>query len=180
MMPPDRDGTWLDAGNARTALPGRRTGGCLDFVWGSVAATFTVGFACYPFTWRCAEVFLNVSKTQGSLEKEIRDAGILASFALQHGASLDALVAGVTHESDGGASSIIGTALELVRAEIAHLAEPAPDGPTLSSAMRDAQAAKTADLKPRRTFAAKPPLASSAPTGEKVRHPTRFSRGEPL
>ena len=115
---------WLDAQNARAALPTRRTGGKIDFAWGGIAATFTAGFACYPDSWRCAEIFLNVSRTQGNLEKEIRDAGILASFALQHGASLDALVAGVTHESDGAASSIVGTALGLVRAEIARLASP--------------------------------------------------------
>ena len=125
--PPDRD-------KPREKLPERRTGGTIDFAWGGIAATFTVGFACYPGSWRCAEIFLNVSRTQGNLEKEIRDAGILASFALQHGAALDALVAGVTHESDGGACSIVGTALGLVQAEIAALSVsalclPSPDVP---------------------------------------------------
>ncbi len=137
MTPRHGDGGVLDAGNPRAPLPKRRTGGEIDFAWGGIAATFTAGFACYPGTWRCAELFLNVSPTQGNLEKEIRDAGILASFALQHGASLDALVAGVTHESDGAACSIVGTALGLVRAEIARLSRPdapppAPDPSPIS------------------------------------------------
>ncbi len=100
-----------------------------------MTSVFTVGFSRFP-DGRPAEIFLNVAPSGGELEKSIRDAAIVVSFALQHGASLDQLVEAVTHESDGDASSILGQALTLVRAAIEAgddptdpPAPPAPDAP---------------------------------------------------
>ena len=113
---------------SRAHLPNRREGEAIDFSRPAMKFVFTVAFSCFP-DGRPAEIFLNVAPSGGELEKSIRDAAIVASFALQHGADVNRLVEAVTHEEDGDASSILGQALMLVRAAIQPNNPPAPDAP---------------------------------------------------
>lgn len=61
-----------------------------------------------------AEIFLNVAKSGTPLETQARDAAIVASIGLQHGATVETLRRAVTRNGDGSASGPLGALLDLL------------------------------------------------------------------
>jgi ribonucleoside-diphosphate reductase alpha chain len=61
-----------------------------------------------------AEIFLNCAKSGTTLESHARDAAIVASIALQHGATAETIRHAITRNSDGTASGALGTLLDLL------------------------------------------------------------------
>jgi hypothetical protein len=81
---------------------------------------FTVSIGLYP-DGRPGEVFFD--PRQSGLTPLLRDAAVLASLALQHGATLADLAGAVTRGEDGSRPlSIIGAALDAAATEAATLA----------------------------------------------------------
>ena len=63
---------------------------------------------------RSSEVFLNVDKSGTMIEEIARNAAIVASIALQHGATLDELRHALMRNSDGSATGALGALLDLL------------------------------------------------------------------
>ena len=57
---------------------------------------------------RCCELFLNNHKSNSSADNTARDAAIIASIALQHGADVEELRRGLSRDSHGRAMSPVG------------------------------------------------------------------------
>jgi hypothetical protein len=109
MKPPpmDRRGASL-----RRRLPQRRFQELIDFEHAGQRYTAGVGFFQ---NGEVAEIFMNVpSRTGSAVEVVARDAAILASICLQHGASVETLRRALTRNSDGSASGPLGTILDLL------------------------------------------------------------------
>lgn len=61
-----------------------------------------------------AEIFLNVSAKAGTpIETTARDAAIVASLALQHGATVATIRHAITRNADGSASGALGALLDM-------------------------------------------------------------------
>lgn len=102
---------------SRVILPNRRSKFTADFIYGQSA--FHVSFAVLDFeSFRVSEIFLATAKTSSDLEALARDAMIVASFALQHGATIAELKAGMTRDTVERAASVIGHALDVVSAMV--------------------------------------------------------------
>jgi hypothetical protein len=95
----------------RGRLPNRRAHELIDFTHGGFR--FTAGLGRHA-DGTLAEVFLNADKVGTAIETTARDAAILASMALQHGATLDELRKALTRNSDGSASGALGELLDLL------------------------------------------------------------------
>jgi hypothetical protein len=95
----------------RHRLPGRRRGETFEFHHAGHDYTLTVGF--YR-AGRIGEVFLNAHKSGGDLEAVARDAAIVVSIALQHGADLDTLRRALTRDGNGAPATLIGAALDAI------------------------------------------------------------------
>ena len=99
----------------RTALPQRRYSQTFDFVFPlftDKAYALTIG--CYE-TGKVGEVFLTAHKHAGSQAAlAARDAAILISMGLQHGASLETLAHAMTHNAAGEPEGIAGIVLTLL------------------------------------------------------------------
>jgi hypothetical protein len=94
----------------RTRLPNRRA--CVTFnkdVQGH-ACTISHGFGKNPDDG-VKEIFINAEKS-GALEAILRDGAVLASIALQHGASVEELARSTTRNPDGSPSSPVGVVLD--------------------------------------------------------------------
>jgi hypothetical protein len=101
------------AKNERVRLPNRRSHELVDFQHGGFSYTAGIGrFA----DGRLAEIFLNAAKTGTGVEATARDAAIVASIALQHGASPATLQHALTRNGDGTASGPLGALLDLLTA----------------------------------------------------------------
>jgi ribonucleoside-diphosphate reductase alpha chain len=99
--------------SVRRRLPHRRLHELVEFDHGGFRYTAGIGrFA----DGRIAEVFLNCAKTGTAVEAAARDAAIVASIALQHGASPTTLQHALTRNGDGTASGPLGTLLDLLAA----------------------------------------------------------------
>ncbi len=61
---------------------------------------------------RLAEIFLYSDKSGTTIETHARDAAIVASIALQHGATADELRHALTRNGDGSASGALGALLD--------------------------------------------------------------------
>src|SRR5260370_29477701 len=70
--------------------------------------------AVFYLDGRPGEVFLNSAHANSLLDFLVADAAILASFALQFGASLDALRHAVKRDAAGKPQSPIGAALDRI------------------------------------------------------------------
>lgn len=99
---------------SREALPNRREQETIGV--NSGGRVWTVSFGRYE-DGRVAEIFAGCHKlVGGGVEAIARDAMILASFALQHGASVEELRDAMTRGHDGAPASLAGDALEAVAA----------------------------------------------------------------
>ena len=96
----------------RKRLPGRRAHHLLDF--GHDGYRYTAGLGFFE-SGELAEIFINVPGRSGSaIEAVARDAAILASICLQHGASSDTIRHALTRNSDGSAGGPLGALLDLL------------------------------------------------------------------
>lgn len=102
----------------RDALPARRFSQNFTIVWQGEQYHVTIGF---HHDGRAGEVFVNriYSKTSAKvgqlLDGICRDAAILVSLALQHGAQLDTMQHAITRDEDGTPSTIVGAIIDHIR-----------------------------------------------------------------
>src|ERR1700712_4009899 len=96
----------------RRRLPQRRSHELLDFVHAGHRYTAGIGFF---EAGGLAEIFVNVPGRSGSaIEAVARDAAILTSICLQHGASAETIRCALTRNSDGTAGGPVGALLDLL------------------------------------------------------------------
>jgi hypothetical protein len=95
----------------RQRLPNRRASENFNFELDGLHFTATV-------SWfndgRVAELFLNNHKHGNQSDTNARDAAIILSFALQHGADIGAIGKALCRDGAGKALSPIGAALDLL------------------------------------------------------------------
>jgi hypothetical protein len=100
------------AAGMRRRLPQRRSHELLDFE--HAGSHYTAGLGFFE-TGGLAEIFLNVPGRSGSaIEAVARDAAILTSICLQHGASVETIRHALTRNSDGSAGGPLGVVLDLL------------------------------------------------------------------
>jgi hypothetical protein len=97
--------------NARRRLANRRAHELVDFEHGGFR--FTVGVGRFE-DGALAEVFLNCSKGGTPVDVNARDAAILASLALQHGATQAELRHALSRNGNGSAGGPLAAALDLI------------------------------------------------------------------
>lgn len=95
----------------RECLPNRRA--CETSSFEHAGADFTMTVGRYA-DGRAGELFVNAAHANSALDALASDAAIAISFALQHGADLDAIRAAMKRNSQGVPSSPIGAALDRV------------------------------------------------------------------
>jgi ribonucleoside-diphosphate reductase alpha chain len=97
--------------SARQRLPDRRPSENFSFELNGLRFTATVG----RFEdGRISELFLNNHKFGNQSDTNARDAAILLSFALQHGADIEAIRRALCRDSQGRALGPIGEVLDLI------------------------------------------------------------------
>lgn len=94
----------------RRTLPHRRQCETVEFRHAGHAFTLCVGLR--PSTGEIAEIFISSTKPGSPLEALARDAAIIVSLALQHGAELATIRHALTRDHDGGPATLIGAALD--------------------------------------------------------------------
>jgi hypothetical protein len=94
----------------RHRLSNRRRCESFEFVHAGMAFTATVGFYSGG---RPGELFLSSNKTGTPIESISRDAAIMASIAVQHGADLATIRESLTRDHDGGPATAIGAAIDI-------------------------------------------------------------------
>lgn len=103
------------AAQLRRRPPQRRPHELLDFE--HAGHRYTVGLGFFE-TGGLAEIFINVPGRSGSaIEAVARDAAILASICLQHGASVGVIRQALTRNGDGSAGGPLGAVLDLLSQE---------------------------------------------------------------
>jgi len=95
----------------RERLPNRRAHETFRMEHGGLA--FTAGIGRYP-DGRIAELFVNADKIGTGFDTALRDSAILLSFALQHGADIEAIRRAVMRNVDGLAAGPIGAVLDFI------------------------------------------------------------------
>jgi len=96
----------------RHTLPNRRRCETIEFHHAGLCFTLSVGF--YPHDRRVGEIFISSDKPGSPIEALARDAAILVSISLQHGAELATIRHALTRDHDGGPATLIGAALDLL------------------------------------------------------------------
>ena len=110
----------------RQRRPNRRESENFSFELNGLRFTATVSLF---YDGRIAELFLNNHKAGNAVDIDARDAAIILSFALQHGADPEAIRWALCRDSQGRALGPVGTALDLIiQQERAHVGDvpPAP------------------------------------------------------
>lgn len=102
--------------SSRRRLPMRRGHQLVDFQ--HMGHFYTAGLGFFD-TGELAEIFINVPGRSGSgIEAVARDAAILTSICLQHGASAETIRHALTRNSDGSAGGPLGAVLDLLAKEV--------------------------------------------------------------
>ena len=97
--------------STRQRLPDRRTSETFSFELNGLRFTATVSrFA----DGRIGELFLDNHKAGSAIGTLVRDAAIIFSFAVQHGADADAIRRAVCRDGNGSALGPLGAALDLL------------------------------------------------------------------
>ena len=96
---------------ARARLPDRRPSELFEFQ--AMDLSFTASISRYP-DGRIAELFCDNHKAGSQIGTLVRDAAILLSFALQHGADIEAIRRALCRDSSGRALGPIGEALDII------------------------------------------------------------------
>jgi hypothetical protein len=100
-----------DSARKRQRLPNRRAHELVKFE--HAGFQFVAGFGRFA-DGRLAEVFINSNKTGTAIDVAARDSAIVASLALQHGASTDELRRALSRNRDGTAGGPLAAALDLI------------------------------------------------------------------
>jgi hypothetical protein len=95
----------------RLRLPPRRL--CESFTFELDGLRFTFSVGRFP-DGRIGELFLNNHKSGNQSDTNARDAAIILSFALQHGADLDAIRRALCRNSAGRALGPVARALDIL------------------------------------------------------------------
>lgn len=95
----------------RDPLPQRRRCETLSYRVGNLTYNATIGF--YP-DGRPGEIFIDCAKAGTDAHTAARDSAIIASFALQHGASIETMRAALTRAPNGSAEGPLGVLLDLL------------------------------------------------------------------
>lgn len=145
----------------REVLPNRRAAQVFGLDHGGIEFTVTVG--CYA-DGRVGEIFISTTKAGSDVAHMARDQAILMSFALQSGATVDRLAAGVTRNPDGEPAHLAGIVLDAVHA----LAYPARPGDDTTAPLADETEAGEAPLPAPLSSAPQPIgfLAGPRPSGD--------------
>jgi|SoimicmetaTmtLPC_FD_contig_31_6124179_length_661_multi_2_in_0_out_0_2 hypothetical protein len=96
---------------ARERLPNRRL--CESTTFELDGLRFTMSVGRFP-DGRIGELFLTNHKAGNQSDTNARDAAIILSFALQHGASIDEIRKALCRDSTGRALGPVGAALDLL------------------------------------------------------------------
>jgi streptomycin 6-kinase len=96
---------------SRQRLPDRRRGESFEFYHCNLGFTATIG---RYRDGRIGELFINSHKSSGDLEALARDAAIIVSIALQHGADLGTIRRALTRDGNDDPATLIGAALDAI------------------------------------------------------------------
>jgi hypothetical protein len=96
---------------ARERLPNRRSSTSFNFEHRGLG--FTCSYSRFP-DGRIAELFITNHKVASGVDVEARDAAIILSFALQHGADISAISKALCRDPRGNPSGVIGAALDII------------------------------------------------------------------
>jgi hypothetical protein len=96
---------------AKERLPNRRPSEVLDF--SAMNLRFTASVSHFS-DGRIAELFCDNHKAGSSIGTLVRDSAILLSFALQHGADIEAIRRALCRDSNGCALGPIAEALDII------------------------------------------------------------------
>jgi hypothetical protein len=99
----------------RERLPNRRA--CRSFTFELNGLKFSATVSRFP-DGRISELFLNNHKAGNQSDTNARDAAIIFSFAVQHGADTDAIRKALCRDSQGRALGPVGVALDLLAGNI--------------------------------------------------------------
>jgi hypothetical protein len=95
----------------RTRLANRRASETFDFK--SRGLRFTASVSRYP-DGRLGELFLDNHKAGSAVGTLVRDAAIILSFAVQHGADPEAIRKALCRNTDGSAQGPLAVALDII------------------------------------------------------------------
>jgi|SRR6516165_1421141 hypothetical protein len=98
----------------RQRLPNRRPAFTFEVEFEGLKYTCTAGK--FP-DGRVSEIFLRNHKTNSAVDVAARDAGIILSFALQHGADLSAIAKALSRDPRGSPTGVMGTVLDRLLAK---------------------------------------------------------------
>jgi hypothetical protein len=98
----------------RQRLANRRA--ALTFDFEHAGLKYTATFGRFP-GGRVAEVFIQNHKSNSGADVNARDAAIILSFALQHGADISAIGRALCRDPRGNPSGIMGVVLDLISKE---------------------------------------------------------------
>jgi hypothetical protein len=93
----------------RERLPNRRLGETFDLEVAGLRYTATIGW--FP-DGRLGEIFLNNHKSNSAADTNARDAAIVFSIALQHGADPEVIRRALCRDAHGRANGPLGAALD--------------------------------------------------------------------
>jgi hypothetical protein len=98
----------------RQRLPNRR--GSTFFNFESMKMRFTASFS-RDADGRVLELFLDNHKAGSSIGTLVRDAAIILSFALQHGADIGSIRKALARDNSGQPLGPVGAALDIIAAD---------------------------------------------------------------
>jgi hypothetical protein len=101
----------MGAAMTRQRLGNRRL--CESFAFELEGLRFTATISRFP-DGRIGELFLNNHKSGNQSDTNARDAAIILSFALQHGADIDAIRKALCRDSQGRALGPVAAALDVL------------------------------------------------------------------
>ena len=127
---------------SRQPLPSRRSAEVFDLRFGEIDYTVTIGRYA---SGSVAEVFISCVKAGSAVANLARDAAVVMSLALQHGAPLQILADAVTRDEEGEAAGLAGAVLDQI---IRRAAEAPAAPPPSSSGLPPSIAAQPASVQP--------------------------------
>jgi hypothetical protein len=99
---------------ARQRLPNRR--GSTSFCFEHRGLGYSCSYSRFA-DGRIAELFITNHKVASAVDVDARDAAIILSFALQHGADISAIGKALCRDPRGNPSGVMGAALDLLAKE---------------------------------------------------------------
>ena len=102
----------MTAAPQRQRLPDRRASEVFDFE--SMGMRFTASVSRYD-DGRIGELFIDNHKGGSAIGTLVRDAAIILSFALQHGADAESIRRALSRDSNGHPLGQLGVALDLLQ-----------------------------------------------------------------